>query len=155
MARMPLERFAREAGVPPATARYYARRGMLERAADGTVDPAQAREWQADLEARRGRRAEVVESDSRLLQARLAATLAKTQLARLKLNETAASVIDKAEAVEAASAEIVEALTRLKTIDPAPLLASGLSAGQARDLLSEFLSLLLADLGDPAAELRG
>lgn len=155
MTRMPLERFAREVGVAGSTLRYHARRGLIERAPDGTVDVAQAREWQAQHEARTEQRAEEIASDSRLVRARITAIVAKTQLARLKLNDIARSVVDHAKSIEEANTEIAEALTSLRNLDRAPLLALGLTADQARALLDEFVALLLADLGDPAAELRG
>ena len=155
MARMPLEQFAREVGVAGSTLRYHARRGLIERAADGTVDVAQAREWQAQHEARIEQRAGEIETDSRLVRARVTAIVAKTQLARLKLNELARSVVDQAKAVEDAGNEIAEAMGTLRSLDPAPLLDLGLTADQAQTLRDEFVALLLADLGDPTAELRG
>lgn len=151
MARVALGTYARRRGVDEAAIRYQARRGIIDRAPDGSVSVQQADDaWFGPHQARLGQQARRAETDNRLMRARIAAVVAKTQLARLKLNELAASLVDRAEAVAEVDAEIALLLARLHALPTEPLIALGLAPEAARRLLDDFLHQTLVGLADVA-----
>jgi hypothetical protein len=155
MARMPLARYARERGVDQSAIRHAWKMGLVERAADGTVNEDQAdATWLPQHQARSAQQAGNVIRDSRMLQAKYEALVAKTELARHKLNELEASVVDRAEVKVQARAELDLVMASLRTL-PADSLVEELGLGPdfARRLMDEFVAMMLDDLGDVYAGL--
>jgi hypothetical protein len=153
MPRMPLERYARFRNVSGATIRWQVKQGIIERSADGTIDSEQAdANWYSTKLGRSSREADGVAFDSRLTRARLASTVAKTQLARFRFGELRDSVVNRSEAVTEALAEVETLLREVNGVDPSPIEALGLTPQQAKDLTTDFVAMSLAELGDVTAE---
>ena len=149
MARMTPTKYAEWRGASHDVLRYHINRGAISRAADGTIDSDEADVvWWEKHQARQRAQLDGAIVDNRLSRARIASTVAKTQLARHKLTEETEALVPKAETIAAADRELAMTLDHIRALELGPLLALGMPTREAHQLSQDFMRTALVGLDD-------
>jgi len=151
--RMSLRQYALTRRADRRTLMTKVREGVIQRDANGRIDPEQAdAAWASTRRASRLGQHQDGEAGVRSARAKIAVAMAKLRLVKEEFEEERERYVDRAEAIEVGRREADYILESLKAVPAAyaDTVAARLSVDPevARQILDRFMTLVLGELGD-------